>query len=88
MDEIAELIGAKPNLWHLTKTDSALALRCYFGPCLPAQYRLMGPGAWGGAADTIRYIFTYAQFQAQEYACAHTVTDKIHTSAHTCKQMM
>ena len=55
MDEIADLLGAKPNLWKLAKTDTMLAVRCYLGPCLPAQYRLVGPGAWKGAADAIRY---------------------------------
>ena len=53
MDEIASLIGAKPNLWHLLTTDPQLAFRCFFGPCIPAQYRLLGPGAWLGARDII-----------------------------------
>ena len=53
MDELASLIGAKPNLWHLLTTDPQLAFRCFFGPCIPAQYRLMGPGAWLGARDII-----------------------------------
>lgn len=53
IDEIASLIGAKPNLWHLLATDPQLAFRCFFGTCIPAQYRLMGPGAWLGARDII-----------------------------------
>ena len=63
MDEIAELIGAKPNLWQLGKRDWGLALRCFFGPCLPAQYRLQGPGAWHGASSAIRYQFIHAYRQ-------------------------
>ena len=60
MDEIAELIGAKPDLWQLAKGDWGLALRCFFGPCLPAQYRLQGPGAWDGAPGAIRYPSMHA----------------------------
>ena len=52
-DELSSLIGAKPNLWHLLRTDPELALGCFFGPCVPAQYRLVGPGAWQGARDII-----------------------------------
>lgn len=52
-DEISSLIGARPNLWHLLMTDPKLAFKCFFGPCLPAQYRLVGPGSWQGARDVI-----------------------------------
>ena len=52
-DELSFLIGAKPNLWHLLRTDPELAFRCFFGPCVPAQYRLVGPGTWQGARDII-----------------------------------
>ena len=34
-------------------SDPSLALRCYFGPCSPPQYRLTGPGAWDGARRAI-----------------------------------
>ena len=37
-------------------SDPLLALRCYFGPCSPPQYRLTGPGAWGGARRAIMEI--------------------------------
>lgn len=52
-DELASRIGAKPDLWHLLRRDPQLALSCFFGPCLPAQFRLMGPGSWEGARDVI-----------------------------------
>ena len=52
-DEIAELVGCKPDLWRLFCSDPGLALRCFFGPCTPAQFRLMGPGAWEGAKKAI-----------------------------------
>ena len=75
MDEIAELIGAKPNLWHVAKQDWSLALRCFFGPCLPAQFRLQGPGAWKGAPAAIRYAHTLT------HTHMHTLT---HVYADTC----
>ena len=53
MDEIANQFGAKPDLIKLFFTDPGLALRCFFGPCFPYQYRLMGPGKWDGAKEAI-----------------------------------
>ena len=52
-DELATEVGRKPNLYKLLFNDPALALRCFFGPCTPVQYRLMGPGAWEGAKKAI-----------------------------------
>lgn len=52
-DELATEVDCKPNLYKLLFSDPALALRCFFGPCIPAQYRLMGPGAWEGAKKAI-----------------------------------
>ena len=52
-DELATEVGCKPNLFKLLFSDPALAQRCFFGPCTPAQYRLMGPGAWKGAKKAI-----------------------------------
>ncbi|KAL3856594.1 hypothetical protein ACJMK2_011329 [Sinanodonta woodiana] len=54
MDELADMIGVKPDLWKLFFEDPKLAIRCIFGPCVPAQYRLMGPGSWNGAKSTIK----------------------------------
>ncbi|KAL5017097.1 hypothetical protein ScPMuIL_006686 [Solemya velum] len=53
MDEIASMIGVKPNLIQLFKEDPSLAVKCFFGPCVPSQYRLVGPGKWNGAKPTI-----------------------------------
>ena len=55
-DEIAELIGCRPNLTKLLFKDPLLALRCFFGPCVPYQYRLLGPGAWDGAKEAIEAV--------------------------------
>ncbi|XP_001633932.2 flavin-containing monooxygenase 2 [Nematostella vectensis] len=53
LDEIGSLIGARPSMLKLALKSPALALKCYFGTCIPAQYRLVGPGAWGGAEKVI-----------------------------------
>ncbi|ESO84662.1 hypothetical protein LOTGIDRAFT_221976 [Lottia gigantea] len=60
MDEIASFIGCKPNFWKLAVRDPELALRCHFGPCVPAQYRLQGPNKWSGAREIIRNALSRA----------------------------
>lgn len=61
-DQIADLIGCKPNLSRLFFRDPLLALKCYFGPCCAAQYRLMGPGAWPGAKQVIEDTYSNNMF--------------------------
>ena len=56
MDSLAADIGCKPNLWELLFTDPKLAVKCFFGPCVPFQYRLTGPGAWDGAKAAIEAV--------------------------------
>ncbi|KAG9468504.1 flavin-containing monooxygenase 5-like [Eleutherodactylus coqui] len=53
MDELAELLGVKPNFLNLFLTDPKLAWAVYFGPCTPYQYRISGPGKWVNARRTI-----------------------------------
>lgn len=53
MDELAELIGVKPNFRKMFLRDPQLAWACVIGPCLPYQYRLQGPHEWIGARDAI-----------------------------------
>ena len=53
MDEIANLIGCKPNFLSMIFTDPKLAWKCIFGPCTPPQFRLRGPHAWDGAKKAI-----------------------------------
>ncbi|KAF8778564.1 Dimethylaniline monooxygenase like protein [Argiope bruennichi] len=43
LDELAEMIGAKPNLLKLAITDPKFFWICFNGPCFPYQYRLQGP---------------------------------------------
>ncbi|XP_013791917.1 dimethylaniline monooxygenase [N-oxide-forming] 5-like [Limulus polyphemus] len=53
MDEIASLINAKLNLFYLLLTDPNFFRQCFFGPCLPYQFRVSGPHSWGEARRTI-----------------------------------
>lgn len=53
MEELADLVGVKPNLLSLAITDPKLTLQLLFGPCTPIQYRLQGPGKWAGARNAI-----------------------------------
>jgi len=53
MDDIAEQIGCRPNLFSILFKDPLLAWRMFFGRCMPAQYRLTGPHPWAGARDFI-----------------------------------
>jgi hypothetical protein len=50
LDEIGGLIGARPYLWR----HPWLLRRLLTGPPVAAQYRLEGPGRWGGAAEVLK----------------------------------
>lgn len=56
-DGIATKIGAKPTFKSLFLKDPILALKCFFGPAVPASYRLQGPHVWSGARDTIMNVW-------------------------------
>ncbi|XP_030880431.1 dimethylaniline monooxygenase [N-oxide-forming] 5 [Leptonychotes weddellii] len=53
MEELADLVGVRPNLLSLAFTDPKLAVQLFWGPCTPIQYRLQGPGKWNGARKAI-----------------------------------
>lgn len=53
LDFMAKEVGARPNLVLLFLSDPVLWLQLLFGPCTPYQYRLSGPGRWGGARHAI-----------------------------------
>ncbi|XP_075895643.1 flavin-containing monooxygenase 5-like [Nelusetta ayraudi] len=53
MDDIASMMGAKPNILKLLATDPRLGLNVIFGPATSYQYRLGGPGKWAGARQAI-----------------------------------
>lgn len=56
MDEIANLIGCKPNFLSMMFTDPKLAWKCFFGPFTPPQFRLRGPHSWDGARQAIEDV--------------------------------
>ncbi|KAK6194529.1 hypothetical protein SNE40_000149 [Patella caerulea] len=51
-DEIAALIGAKPELWK----HPWLAWRLMFSSCGAYQWRLQGPNKWSGAEEAVRKV--------------------------------
>lgn len=53
MDELAEMIGVRPQISKYWIKDPKLAWTLFFGPCAPYQYRLEGPHPWPGARDAI-----------------------------------
>lgn len=53
MDELAELVGCKPNVASYMFKDVKLWQALLFGPCFPYQYRLEGPHKWSGARRAI-----------------------------------
>ncbi|KAM6454131.1 flavin-containing monooxygenase 1-like isoform 1-T6 [Liasis olivaceus] len=52
-DELASFIGIKPSVPALLLKDPTLAMKIFFGPCSPYQFRLTGPGKWDGARNAI-----------------------------------
>lgn len=53
MDELASIVGVKPNMCKLFFTDPQLWYTLMFGPSVPYQYRLEGPHPWPGARRAI-----------------------------------
>lgn len=53
MDELAGLVGCKPNVFKYLFTDPKLWVSLLFGPCYPYQYRLEGPHKSDKARDFI-----------------------------------
>ncbi|KAH9525455.1 Cyclopentanone 1,2-monooxygenase (CPMO), partial [Bulinus truncatus] len=74
MDQVSSEIGSRPNLWKMLLRDPELALKCYLGPCLPSQYRLYGPGRWGGARQFI--INTYLRANKPKADCRAATVSK------------
>jgi dimethylaniline monooxygenase (N-oxide forming) len=53
MDELADLIGAKPDIGRLMLSKPSFAMKLFFGPDVAYQYRLKGPHPWTGAEKAI-----------------------------------
>ena len=64
------MIGAKPNLWSLFMDDPKLAIRCFFGPCVPAQYRLHGPNPFKDARTVINSVEENYLYPLKTRKCA------------------
>ena len=62
MDELGEMIGAKPNFWLIFKEDPKLAYQVFFGTLVPTQYRLQGPNTW---KDARKHIMSFQE----QYLC-------------------
>ena len=56
MDDIADCIKCRPNLWKMFFTDPRLWYCLFFGPATPPQWRLQGPGKWAGARRAIEQV--------------------------------
>lgn len=56
MDQLASEVQCKPNIWKYIFTDPNLALKLLFGPAVPYQYRLNGPGRWPEAREKIMTV--------------------------------
>uniref|UniRef100_A0A7I4YTB3 Flavin-containing monooxygenase n=1 Tax=Haemonchus contortus TaxID=6289 RepID=A0A7I4YTB3_HAECO len=53
MDEIATMVGCKPNLWKVLFSNPSFALRLFKGANVPYVYRLVGPNKWDGAYEAV-----------------------------------
>lgn len=56
-DQVAEKIGAKPNMSALFFKDFPLWKQLMFGPSVSYQYRLSGPGSWDKARETCMTVW-------------------------------
>lgn len=75
MDEIAEQYGARPNLWKYFFTDPKFWYKLYFGPCLPYQYRIVGPHKWSGAREAIMNVEERIDAAFRTRQCKPTVKE-------------
>ncbi|KAJ3019731.1 Cyclopentanone 1,2-monooxygenase (CPMO) [Thoreauomyces humboldtii] len=67
MDELASKIGCKPDVWQMIRQgELGLASKVLFGPAIPAQFRLQGPGKWEGAAHAINDACSAYDFSNRE----------------------
>ncbi|KAE9549177.1 hypothetical protein FO519_007609 [Halicephalobus sp. NKZ332] len=53
MDELAELVGCRPDIKKIFFTDFKFFLRLFLGANAPYVYRLVGPDRWSGAREAL-----------------------------------
>uniref|UniRef100_A0A914XVE9 Flavin-containing monooxygenase n=1 Tax=Plectus sambesii TaxID=2011161 RepID=A0A914XVE9_9BILA len=56
MDELADLIGAKPKIARYLLSSPSFAVKLLFGPDVAYQYRLNGPHPWNEAKRAIMNV--------------------------------
>ncbi|KAK3750838.1 hypothetical protein RRG08_033654 [Elysia crispata] len=74
MDQLAQLAGCSVQFGHLLLTDPLLAMKVFFGPFTPYQYRLYGPLVWSGAREAIQEQWkrTYAPLKTKTVPASQT----------------
>jgi len=71
MDEIAELIGAKPSFLK----NIAYLKELLFSPIFPIQYRLNGPHAWSGASEELKKQYHQVFYERPEKEASYDIND-------------
>ncbi|KAL5009056.1 hypothetical protein ScPMuIL_014637 [Solemya velum] len=56
VNDIAGEIGCRPDLKEIFLRDRPFWKQLVFGPLVPQQWRLVGPGKWDGAEESIRSV--------------------------------
>lgn len=56
MDELADIIGAKPKISRYLLSSPCFAMKLFFGPDVAYQFRLNGPHVWSGAKRAIMEV--------------------------------
>ena len=56
-EDLASELGLIPSFTKMLFTDPSFAIKLYFGPIVPAHYRVIGEHRWSGARDEIFNVF-------------------------------
>jgi dimethylaniline monooxygenase (N-oxide forming) len=79
MVELSELVGCKPDICAVLKSEPVLGLKLYFGAMTPYHFRLSGHGAWVGARRAImttwdRMVVPFQSRKVPSDGCCTTKT--------------
>ncbi|KHN87431.1 Dimethylaniline monooxygenase [N-oxide-forming] 5 [Toxocara canis] len=69
MDEVANLVGCKPQIWKYLLSDPRFALRLFVGANAPYAYRLQGEGSWPGAKEALNSLPERVKKPLKNRAC-------------------
>uniref|UniRef100_A0AC35U479 Flavin-containing monooxygenase n=1 Tax=Rhabditophanes sp. KR3021 TaxID=114890 RepID=A0AC35U479_9BILA len=75
MDEIADIVGCKPDISALLFSDYALFKKVLFGPNVPYVYRLNGNNKWNGAREAIMTVRGRVEYPTK--SARDVVVDKV-----------